>query len=138
MRKAVLLIALSLVACNRERTYTSSSPSSGPAGTWVAQPGDLSAEQVRIVQRSLGDRGFPIELTGKFDEATRTALADFQRSRGLPSTGNLGTETAAALGIDPQDVMPVRGATPAKDDEDREADTGAHGEPPPARIEPGY
>jgi peptidoglycan hydrolase-like protein with peptidoglycan-binding domain len=110
---ALLLVTVALVACNRERTHTTPAPTASTArdtsGTWVAQGSDLSPEQVRMVQRALGDRGFPVELSGSYDPQTRTALSDFQRSRGLPSTGNLNSDTAAALGLDPNQVMPVRG-----------------------------
>jgi peptidoglycan hydrolase-like protein with peptidoglycan-binding domain len=50
-----------------------------------------------------------VDLTGHFDDRTQTALMDFQRARGLPSTGNLNQPTVEALGIDPREVMPVRG-----------------------------
>ena len=115
MRKLLILAALALAACSHSRSSkgeeAASSGTQPGDKTWVAQPGDLSPEQVRVVQRSLGDRGFAVELTGNYDDQTRVALSDFQRSRGLPATGNLNAETAAALGIDPADVMPVRGRT---------------------------
>jgi peptidoglycan hydrolase-like protein with peptidoglycan-binding domain len=113
MRKAALALTLvALAACNRQRTYESPQPtaSTGAQDTWVAEPGDLSPEQVRMVQRALADRGFTVEPSGRFDDQTRTALNDFQRSRGLPETGNLNADTAAALGMDPNEVMPVRGS----------------------------
>jgi peptidoglycan hydrolase-like protein with peptidoglycan-binding domain len=75
----------------------------------VARPSDFSPEQVRTLQRALSDRGFAVDLTGRFDDRTQTALMDFQRARGLPSTGNLNRPTVEALGIDPREVMPVRG-----------------------------
>src|SRR6185369_8412049 len=77
--------------------------------TAVARPSDFSPEQVRTLQRALSDRGFAVDLTGRFDDRTQTALMDFQRARGLPSTGNLNQPTVEALGIDPREVMPVRG-----------------------------
>jgi peptidoglycan hydrolase-like protein with peptidoglycan-binding domain len=77
--------------------------------TAVARPSDFSPEQVRTLQRALSDRGFAVDLTGRFDDRTQTALMDFQRARGLASTGNLNQPTIEALGIDPREVMPVRG-----------------------------
>lgn len=153
MRKLPILAALALAACGHSRSSKSDeSASSGTQPgdkTWVAQPGDLSPEQVRVVQRSLGDRGFAVELTGNYDDQTRVALGDFQRSRGLPATGNLNAETAAALGIDPADMMPVRGRTqpaPAPGAQPQGATPAQPPatEPPPAeepvspRMEPGY
>jgi peptidoglycan hydrolase-like protein with peptidoglycan-binding domain len=98
--------------------------------TAVVQPSDLSNEQVRIVQRALSDRGFALDLTGSFDERTQTALSDFQRARGLPATGNLNQPTVEALGLDPRDVMPVRGSNDAyggKKDANPSSAEGAQG-----------
>jgi peptidoglycan hydrolase-like protein with peptidoglycan-binding domain len=112
MRKAALALAAAaaVTGCNRQSTYEtprSSAPAGDPAGdTWVAQPTELSEEQVRLVQRALSSRGFQVDASGTFDAATQTALADFQRSRGLPATGNVNADTAAALGISPDEVRP--------------------------------
>jgi peptidoglycan hydrolase-like protein with peptidoglycan-binding domain len=115
MRKAVLALAAiaALVGCNRQSTYETpraGAPGSAPAEdeTWVAQPSELSTEQVRTVQRALTSRGFQVDASGTFDAATQTALAEFQRSRGLPATGNVNADTAAALGIAPDEVRPAR------------------------------
>jgi peptidoglycan hydrolase-like protein with peptidoglycan-binding domain len=64
---------------------------------------------VRLVQRALADRGYPVELSGVFDTHTRSALTRFQRARGLPGDGTLDGSTLETLGIDPRDVLPVRG-----------------------------
>ena len=50
---------------------------------------------------------------------------DFQRARGLPATGSLNQPTVDALGLDPRDVMPVRG-TRARPDDLRSRDEGFH------------
>jgi peptidoglycan hydrolase-like protein with peptidoglycan-binding domain len=105
--------ALLLAGCNRGATRVPPPPEPGPPdeeGTWVAIPAeDLSGDQLEAVQRALAERGFPVEATRAWDDQTRTALRDFQRSRGLPTTGNLNADTAAALGLDPERVIPVRG-----------------------------
>lgn len=113
MRKALLAAAAAaaLCACHREATYEtprSAAPAASAADeTWVAQPTELSTDQVQLVQKALSGRGFQVDATGTFDAATQTALADFQRSRGLPATGNLNADTAAALGLDPRQVRPA-------------------------------
>jgi peptidoglycan hydrolase-like protein with peptidoglycan-binding domain len=121
-KTALVLLAGAIGACAHDpshenrapaRTTTTTTTTTTTSDAWVATAADLSPEQVRMVQRALGDRGFPVEPSGSFDASTRTALNDFQRSRGLPETGNLNADTAAALGLDPHDVMPVRGGAPA-------------------------
>jgi peptidoglycan hydrolase-like protein with peptidoglycan-binding domain len=75
----------------------------------TTNPSDLSAEQMRLVQRSLIAQGFAADFTGRFDDKTLTALTQFQRGRGLVPTGRLDAPTLLALGIDPRNVLPVRG-----------------------------
>lgn len=117
MRKAALALAAALAAagCNRQSTYETprtSAPEGAPADdAWVAQPTELSEEQVRLIQQALSARGFQVDSTGTFDATTQTALADFQRSRGLPATGNVNADTAAALGLSPEQVRPARTET---------------------------
>ena len=118
MKREVLFVAAAaLLACsNKARTYGGSAAEPAPpasAQAAVIQPSDLSPEQIRLVQRSLVDRGFAVDPGGTFDDRTQTALMDFQRARGLPATGNLNQSTIDALGLDPRDVMPVRGTVGA-------------------------
>lgn len=113
MKRTVLVLLAAAAACASQQrpqgeTYSTTSPSAEQQAT-VIQPSSLSPEQVRLVQRSLADRGFAVDLTGRFDDPTRQALTQFQRARGLPATGNLTPPTVDALGLDPRDVMPVRG-----------------------------
>ena len=59
-----------------------------------------AAERVRAAQQALAQLNYyrgPV--TGQLDDATRTALFQFQVDRGLSATGNLDGRTAQALGI---------------------------------------
>ena len=102
-------IAIAAAAClfspalGEDRTAPSSSPSMA-----ASSPG-LSPEQIRMVQRSLGEKGYDVAVTSTWDDGTRSALASFQRSRNLPATGELDPATSQALGFDASSVLPVRG-----------------------------
>jgi peptidoglycan hydrolase-like protein with peptidoglycan-binding domain len=112
MKQGLIFAFALLFACSHGSSFSGGGTSTAPSEqqTSVVQPSDLSPEQVRLVQRALSDRGFALDLSGRFDERTQTALGDFQRARGLPATGNLNQPTVEALGLDPREVMPVRGA----------------------------
>jgi peptidoglycan hydrolase-like protein with peptidoglycan-binding domain len=116
MNRSFILGFALLLACSHGASSSGGTASSSPAAanapqTTVVQPSELSPEQVRLLQRALTDRGFALDLSGQFDDRTQTALMDFQRARGLPTTGNLNRPTVEALGLDPREVTPVRGSS---------------------------
>ncbi len=117
------LTLAALVGCAGHRSSSSDATAAQPEPSGTATPGysatDLSPEQVRLVQRALADRGYAVDLTGAFDARTQSALAEFQRARGLPANGMLDASTLETLGIDPRDVMPVRGADDRADEGDK-------------------
>ena len=121
MKRGLCIVVLAgVAACASQSAYSggaasTTAPSASEQG--AAERSDLSPEQVRIVQRSLADRGFAVDLTGTFDDRTQTALLDFQRARGFPATGQLDASTMEALDIDPGDVAPVRDVDPDSDEE---------------------
>lgn len=80
----------------------------------------LQPEQIRVVQRTLVDWGYPVALTGSWDDATRAAVGSFQSSNQLPVTGTLDPATSEALGVDPTAVTPVSGRLPARTDQRRD------------------
>jgi peptidoglycan hydrolase-like protein with peptidoglycan-binding domain len=104
MIRGALLVTWVAAMAYAPNAVASTSDAGGEAG--------FSAEQVRMIQRALTERGFAVELSGKPDDQTKTAIGDFQRSRGMEVTGKMDERTASALGLDPAQVMPVRGATP--------------------------
>ena len=59
-----------------------------------------AAERVRAAQQALAQANYYRgPLTGNLDDATRTALFQYQVDRGLSATGNLDGRTAQALGL---------------------------------------
>lgn len=59
---------------------------------------------VEAVQEALTERGFePGKIDGAMGSRTRNALKEFQRSVGLPPTGEIEAATIAALGLEPPD-----------------------------------
>jgi len=87
-----------------ERAQMSQGRMGGPA-----RAEELSREQIRLVQRTLAAKGYRTDITGQFDESTRSSLAGFQRENSLPVSGNLDEKTIEALGFDASQVRPVRG-----------------------------
>jgi peptidoglycan hydrolase-like protein with peptidoglycan-binding domain len=87
-------------------------PTAGPAsGTPAAMATDpLSPAAVRNIQSRLRAMNFsrgPID--GAWGAGTQSAIERFQQGRGLQATGQVNPATAAALGLDPNNLAaPVR------------------------------
>ena len=63
--------------------------------------GQGSMQNTREVQQALKDKGHdPGQVDGVLGPRTQQAIRDFQEANGLPATGRLDAETAAALGVD--------------------------------------
>ena len=70
-------------------------------GPHAGEVSALQPYQVRTVQRELRLRGHRLEPTGVWDEPTRAAVSEYQRSRGLPMTGLPDRATLFLLGVEP-------------------------------------
>ncbi|MDB5374893.1 MAG: pdcA [Belnapia sp.] len=87
----------------------SAGPTAGPApGTPATDP--LSPAAVRNIQSRLRAMNFyrgPVD--GAWGAGTQSAIERFQQGRGLQSTGQVNPATAAALGLDPNNLTaPLR------------------------------
>lgn len=61
---------------------------------------DLKPENIRAVQRNLNQKGFDAgAVDGIWDDETRSALRNFQKSQSMKQTGSLDRKTATALGV---------------------------------------
>lgn len=73
---------------------------SGPTYRYAPNVENMSKSVVAEIQRTLVAKGFdPGAIDGVFGEATAKAVAAFQESLGLVTDGEVGRETANALGI---------------------------------------
>lgn len=100
-------MALSLAACqgmgwgdSGSQAQTSSAP-----GASASQQQAASTGLVRDVQRSLGVRGYdPGAADGVYGSGTENALRRFQRDQNISSSGQIDTQTLAALGLTGQAI----------------------------------
>jgi peptidoglycan hydrolase-like protein with peptidoglycan-binding domain len=72
-------------------------------GSAVAVSADsMSVEEIRSLQVALRDKGFTVEVDGKFGPSTRQALVQFQRREGFQANGQIDVRTRTALGLSAQ------------------------------------
>jgi peptidoglycan hydrolase-like protein with peptidoglycan-binding domain len=74
--------------------------STGPGGAQSSpQPGGVQGSMdIQAAQEQLRGAGFnPGPVNGLLNEETRTAIRQYQKSKGLPETGDLDQETRSAL-----------------------------------------
>lgn len=58
---------------------------------------DMRGEEVSDLQRNLSVLGYPLAVTGVFDDTTYVAVRQFQQDQGLTVDGIVGPETSAAI-----------------------------------------
>lgn len=87
--------------------------SSSAQGAVASQQQAAAPALVRDVQRTLGSRGYdPGAVDGIYGGGTESALRRFQRDQNLTSSGQIDSQTLAALGLTNQAGAPQRsGAT---------------------------
>jgi peptidoglycan hydrolase-like protein with peptidoglycan-binding domain len=79
-------------------------------GQETIQLTDLNVEQRRMLQQKLKDQGFyKGDVNGQVTPETTVAIRDFQKSKNLPVQGTLDRKTIEALGMDYNEIQPVRG-----------------------------
>lgn len=101
-------VALSLAACQgmgggeaggRQQTSATESMSRQQAQPAQAQQA-LAPDLVRNIQRTLSQRGYDAgPADGVYGESTQQALRNFQRDQRLTGSGQLDSQTLAALGV---------------------------------------
>lgn len=67
----------------------------------------MKGEDVAQMQRALIEKGYALEETAEFDEATETALTQFQAANDLMADGIFGKDTRAVLFEQQNDEVPV-------------------------------
>lgn len=99
---ATAVMALALTACQGMTGGKESqqSSSAAPASSSQSSQQAVSPDMVRDVQRSLGAKGYNAGTPdGVYGASTEQALRKFQRDQKLSATGQLDTQTLAALGL---------------------------------------
>ena len=81
--------------------YTTGSHSvAGPSTIYAVGQPNMSAAKIKEIQTALAARGFtPGDVDGEYGTNTALAAAAFQRAQGLIADGEVGPDTAKALGI---------------------------------------
>lgn len=72
---------------------------SGPAAIYAVGQPNMSAAKVMAIQNALAARGFSGDIDGEYGQNTALAVVAFQQAQGLIADGEVGPDTAAALGV---------------------------------------
>lgn len=73
---------------------------SGPTVLYAVDQPNMDPAKITAIQNALVGKGFsPGDVDGEYGQNTALAVVAFQQSQGLVADGEVGTETAAALGV---------------------------------------
>lgn len=86
---------------NTEQTapMQNTSDAQGTTSSGVGVASSVDASTIQNAQSSLRNEGYTVSVDGVWGPQTAAALREFQQERGLSATGELNTETLAALDI---------------------------------------
>ncbi|PZO82101.1 MAG: hypothetical protein DI626_10310 [Micavibrio aeruginosavorus] len=87
------------VSATNSESMDATASSNTTANTSVSVSG-MDSGTIQSVQSSLKSEGHSVSVDGKWGPQTASALREFQMNNDLPATGQLDTQTLAALNID--------------------------------------
>jgi peptidoglycan hydrolase-like protein with peptidoglycan-binding domain len=116
IKRTLLTVGLSAMLAMPMMATGSGSGSSGSASGMHMERGghqqmgqEMSAEQIRMAQKHLKEAGFdPGPIDGQFGQKTAQAVREYQRSNGLPATGQLDEPTKELLMTQRTEPSPSR------------------------------
>ncbi len=116
--KKLVLAALASAAISLPALAQQQQPQQQPMQSQQAQPStqqmsqqqmsprDLSRQQIRQIQDALNQKGFNAgKADGTWGPKTRSALEDFQKSKGIQANGRLDNQTLSDLGLNSSQFM---------------------------------
>jgi peptidoglycan hydrolase-like protein with peptidoglycan-binding domain len=99
---AATLEALGVSADGRTRSAAEGVARNAAPEVRTRTPADLHPATIRAVQQGLDKQGFKVgPADGVWGQRTESAIANFQRARGMTASGELDAHTLAALGLLP-------------------------------------
>jgi peptidoglycan hydrolase-like protein with peptidoglycan-binding domain len=99
---AATLEALGVNADGRARSAADTSARNTAPEVTTRTPADLHPATIRAIQQALDKQGFKVgSADGVWGRRTESAIANLQRARGMPASGELDAHTLAALGLLP-------------------------------------
>ena len=63
------------------------------------------SNDVGVIQQALNKNGAKLDTDGEFGQLTQAAVSTFQKSKGLPGSGNIGEQTVKLLGLTMKTVV---------------------------------
>ena len=96
--------AIGLAACSGSSMFGQQSTPPATQAAAAASPAvpqtAMSSDMIRDIQRSLGAKGYAVgAVDGVYGEGTQSALQHFQRDQNLRASGQIDSQTLAALGL---------------------------------------
>jgi peptidoglycan hydrolase-like protein with peptidoglycan-binding domain len=102
---AMAAVTLSLAACDSSGMFgqqnrpTTATQAAAPAAAAASQSA-MAPDMVRDIQRTLATKGYAVgAVDGVYGESTQSALQRFQREHSLQASGQIDSQTLAALGL---------------------------------------
>ena len=96
-------------------TVTEVTPVKPPAELYARNVPNMDSAIVTRIQQALASKGFsPGDIDGDFGPETEAAVVAFQHSEGLVVDGEVGRDTAGALGVPLTGEKPPQAATPVE------------------------
>ena len=98
-----LIVAVALTAglgaCADSQPAPASAPAAAPIATTAPMPAMSPKEKTMALQTALNNGGAKLTVDGVYGKKTASAVAAYQKSKGMTATGRADAKTLAAMGL---------------------------------------